>query len=89
LHSHYLYLRKPQPTLNNIHQILLLQVMFYQMTLSPPRITSKFLASPELFDLNMLTDRTEMVVETYSTDELCRTRITEAMDELIEHYQLA
>lgn len=63
--------------------------MFYQMTLSPTHITSKFLSSPELFDLNMLTDRTEMVVETYKTDELCRRRITEAMDELIQFYKLA
>lgn len=61
-------------------------VLYFQLILTPSEITSKFLASPELFDKNMLVSRSEMIVECYLHDEICRSRMTQAMNYLIKNY---
>lgn len=37
----------------------------------------------------MYEDRTDILVESYETDDLCRVRTIEAMDEVIQVFSLA
>lgn len=61
-------------------------ILSYQLTLIPSDIIGKFLSSAELFDMNMLVDRTEMITESYRTDEISRSRMTQAMNYFIKNY---
>lgn len=61
-------------------------IAYFQLILTPSHFVGQFLASPELFDKNMYSDRSEMIVASYKGDDLCRSRITEAMMEMVEFY---
>ncbi|KAL0276416.1 UNVERIFIED_CONTAM: hypothetical protein PYX00_003998 [Menopon gallinae] len=63
-------------------------ILYFHLILLPPEITAKWFSSPDLYMKNMLTDRSEMIVETFTKDENFKTRMTEAMNDLIERYQL-
>lgn len=62
-------------------------IAYFQLILTPSHIVGEFLASPELFEKNMFSDRSEMIVAAYKGDDLCNSRITEAMMEMVEFYK--
>lgn len=67
---------------------LVSSVLYFQMILIPSDITSKFLANEEQFDQIWFIDRSEMIKECYETDELCRQRISESLNDTIKKYIL-
>lgn len=70
-------------------ELAILTALFYfQMILAPGEFASKFLSSSDIYTQTMFVDRSNMVKECYLTDEIYKTRVTEAMDELIRKYIL-
>lgn len=67
---------------------LLSSLVYFHFIVIPSDISSKFLASPELFDMQMAVDRSEMLRECYLKDEICRTRMTESLKETVKKYIL-
>lgn len=65
------------------------QIIFTQLNITPPHLSEKFMSTAEEYDRMMYVDRTDILVESYETDDLCRVRTIEAMDEVIQVFNLA
>lgn len=63
-------------------------ILYFQLILTPPEIMGKCLASPELYMKNMLVDRSEMIVESFTKDDTFKARMTEVMNDLIDRHKL-
>lgn len=63
-------------------------VLYFQLIIVTPDAVSKFMASPESYEKVMLVDRSEVIIECFKKDEQFRSRMSEAMDEVIRRHIL-